>query len=59
MKINFHRARLGNSTKHNKYELLYPLKKLHDTSGYQFDKTEVTGLPVVAVFMSVIQKTEF
>ena len=33
------------------------LKKLLDTSDYQFDKTEVTGLVVVVDFMSVIHKT--
>ena len=36
-----------------------PLKKLRNTSGYPFDKTEVTKLPVVVDFMSVIHKTRF
>ena len=31
-----------NLAKNSKYELSNPLKKLLDTSGYQFDKTEVT-----------------
>ena len=48
-----------NIAKHSKYELLNPLKKLPDTSDYQFDKAEVTGLAVVVDFMSVIHKTKF
>ena len=36
-----------------------PLKKLCNTSDYPFDKTEVTGLPVVVDCMSVIHKTGF
>ena len=49
----------GNLVKHSKYELWNPLKKLPDTSDYQFDKTEVTGLAVAVDFMSVIHKTVF
>ena len=33
----------ANLAKYDKDELLNPLKKLLDTSDYQFDKTEVTG----------------
>ena len=49
----------GNLAKHSKYELLNPLKKLLDTSGYQSDKTEVTLLAVGADFLTVIHETEF
>ena len=49
----------GNLAKHSKYELLKPLKKLLDTSGYQSDKTEVTLLAVGADFLTVIHETEF
>ena len=49
----------GNLAKHSKYELLNPLKKLLDTSGYQSDKTEVTLLAVVVDVLTVIHKTEF
>ena len=35
------------------------MKKLLDTSDYQFDKTEVTVLAVVVDFMSLIHKTGF
>ena len=38
---------------------LNPLKKLLETSGYQFNKTEVTGLVVVVDFTSVIHETGF
>ena len=49
----------GNLAKHGKYELRNTLKKVLDTSSYQFDKTEVTGLAVADDFMSVIHKTGF
>ena len=49
----------GNLAKHSKYELLNPLKKLLDTSGYQSDKAEVTLLAVSVDFLTVIHETEF
>ena len=49
----------GNLAKRSKHELVNSLKKLLNTSDYQFDKTKVTGLAVVVDFMSVIHKTGF